>query len=63
METNKRIGETYLYKNEPVTIIDVIQGGIKNKNSFHRNNRKRNPPTYILSNGRRVRFDKLKKIY
>lgn len=61
METNKRIGETYLYNNEPVTIIDVIKGGIKNKNSFHRNNRKRNPPTYILSNGHRVRFDKLEK--
>lgn len=61
METNKRIGQTYLYNNEPVIILDVIKGRIKNKNTFHRNDRKRNPPTYILSNGHRVRFDKLEK--
>ena len=60
MKHQERIGETYLFNGEKVTIIEEIRGGLKNKKAFYLSKRKeRKPCTYLLSNGFRVRFDKL----
>lgn len=59
-----QIGQQILFNNEIVTIINKIKGNktlIPNKQSSITTGFKSNPCLYLLSNGFKVRGDKLKK--
>ena len=63
MKQSEIIGKKFMYQGQIVTVLEKIKGGLKNPNAYHKSqNSVRKPSTYILSNGQRVRLDKLDKM-
>ena len=61
---NIAVGQEFTFRGEKVTVIEKIKGGKTNKPEMQSGilfiGYKSNPPTYILSNGMRVRGSTLK---
>jgi len=59
---SKAVGNQYLYDGEVVTVLEMFRGSVYFRNCLFGDSKRRKLPTYLLSNGIRVKFKQLQRI-